>query len=408
MEFSFKKDFLFVLNIREFKTFPISKFQTKVIYLSISDAVKSVYNSELRILDFRTEPVKAADEINKWVNEKTNGRIKQLIAGRADTRTRVILANALYFKGEWQHTFISGGTKKKNFYINGLEDDKNFVMVDMMANGGDFPHYYDSETDCEIMGFPYVKKASTMYIIMPRNSSNKVLREKQQILTAEKIEFMISQMTIKTAVILFPKMHLSGSFNLKTDLEALELRELFKSSESDLSLLADGSQGEQAEAEISERNNEDAESAIHFPDDEKHFTKRDVSYKVPSETKTHAEQLTLKDLVLKKRIVKESSGKKAHRVKRDAKSSLKKIDEIRRSDSKVPLKNPYLYADEVIHKVDLEIDEEGTEGGAATAVTLNRSGTNVVLRVEVPFMILIRHDPTRLPLFYGTIFNPLQ
>lgn len=397
--------------MREFKTFLISKSQTKVIYLSFSDAVKSVYNSELRILDFRAEPAKAADEINKWVNDKTNGRIKQLIAGSADTRTRVILANALYFKAGWQHTFFPGVTQKKSFYTNGLKDDKNVVMVDMMANGGDFPHYYDSETDCEIMGFPYVKKASTMYVIMPRNSSNKVLREKQQILTAEKIDFMISQMTIKTAVILFPKMHLSGSFNLKTDLEALELRELFKPTESDLSLLADGSQDGQAEAEILERQNEDMESAIHFPDDEKSrksVTKRDVSYKVPSETKAHAEQLTLKDLVLKKRIIKESSGKKAHRVKRDNMSALKKIDEIRRSDSRVPLKNPYLYADEVIHKVDLEINEEGTEGGAATAINLNRSGTNVVYRVEVPFMILIRHDPTRLPLFYGTIFNPLQ
>ncbi|CAO1333087.1 unnamed protein product [Diamesa serratosioi] len=278
-----------------------------------SDAVKSVYNSEFRTMDFRAQPLESAQELNKWVNDKTNGRIKELIPGAVDSETLVILANALYFKAYWQQTFIDGATTQKKFYPEGKDYVDDFVMVDMMANGGDFPHYYDSETDCEILGFPYKKNASTMYIIMPKNSSKMVLKQKQRLLTAEKIEFMISQMTIKTAVILFPKMHLSGGYHLKGNLVDLGLKTLFEQGKSDLSLMADGA---------------------------------------------------------KKSAVMRVSG--------------------------------------VIHKVDLEINEEGTEGGAATAITLNRSGTNVVYRVEVPFMILIRHDPTRIPLFYGTVFNPLS
>lgn len=354
-------------------------------------------------MDFRSQPLESAKELNKWVNDKTNGRIKELIPGAVDSETLVILANALYFKADWQQTFIEGATSQKKFYPNGKDDADNFVMVDMMANGGDFAHYYDKESDCEILGLPYKKNASTMYVIMPKNSSSIVLKQKQQFLTAEKIEFMISQMTIKTAVILFPKMHLTGGYHLKGNLLDLGLTALFKQGKSDLSLMADGS----IQAAIPSRHNLEMGSAIHFPDvndEPMRKFKRDVTYKVPSETKEHSEHLTLKDLVLKKRIVKESPGKKAHRIKRDL-SALQKLDSIRRNGN---LKNPFLFADEVIHKVDLEINEEGTEGGAATAITLNRSGTNVVFRAEVPFMILIRHDPTRLPLFYGTIFNPLS
>ena len=453
MEYLYKKDFLFVLNTREFKTI-LCKIQAKVYYLLISDTVKSVYNSEYRSMNFRTQPLQSAQELNKWVNDKTNGRIKELIPGAVDSETLVILASALYFKADWQQTFIEGATMQKKFYPNGKDDAENFVMVDMMANGGgkyflssslqndglvdiftflmpfeadmitfirhfilflfilfyvflsfimslDFPHYYDIETDCEILGLPYKKNASTMYIIMPKNSSKTVMIQKQKLLTAEKIEYMISQMTIKTAVILFPKMHLSGGYHLKGNLLDLGVKTLFEHGKSDLSLMADGAiKNSMMKNPVTRLGSE-----IVFPeyDEPARRYSRDVTYKVPSETKIHEEHLTLKDLVLNKRFVKDSSGKKTHRIKREL-SSLEKLSKIRRDGS---LKNPLLFADEVIHKVDLEINEEGTEGGAATAITLNRSGTNVVYRVEIPFMILIRHDPTRLPLFYGTVFNPL-
>lgn len=70
------------------------------------------------------------------MNEKTNGKIKEIISGNADTRTRVILANALYFKAGWQETFIEGGTHLKNFYPNGKASNES-IMVELMAHGGE-------------------------------------------------------------------------------------------------------------------------------------------------------------------------------------------------------------------------------------------------------------------------------
>ncbi|XP_058451665.1 serine protease inhibitor 28Dc-like [Malaya genurostris] len=65
-----------------------------------------------------------------------------------------------------------------------------------------------------------------------------------------------------------------------------------------------------------------------------------------------------------------------------------------------------LHASEIIHKVELEINEKGTEGGAITASTIFRSLPSVTVRVDVPFLMLLGHDATQLPLFYGSIFDP--
>lgn len=73
--------------------------------------------------------------VYSWVNEKTNGKIKEIIPGSTNTETRVILANALYFNAEWQESFIEGATTMKKFYPNGLDSNYS-VAVELMAHGG--------------------------------------------------------------------------------------------------------------------------------------------------------------------------------------------------------------------------------------------------------------------------------
>lgn len=65
-----------------------------------------------------------------------------------------------------------------------------------------------------------------------------------------------------------------------------------------------------------------------------------------------------------------------------------------------------LYASEIVHKVELDINEKGTEGGAVTASTIFRSLPSVQMRIDTPFLMLLGHDATRLPLFYGSIYDP--
>ncbi|KAL9705733.1 hypothetical protein quinque_009251 [Culex quinquefasciatus] len=65
-----------------------------------------------------------------------------------------------------------------------------------------------------------------------------------------------------------------------------------------------------------------------------------------------------------------------------------------------------LFVGDIVHKVSLDIDESGTEGGAVTAVVIDRISSSFTLRLDGPFLIYLRHDATKLPLFYGPVYDP--
>jgi len=136
--------------------------------------------------------------------------------------------------------------------------------------------------------------------------------------------------------------------------------------------------------------------------------KRNVSYKVPSSVIKDEPTLRFKDYILSKRIMKGTPDKKHLRLRRqiDSSVSLKNLDRLRTEISQGASQNPGLFATEILHKVDLTVNEKGTEGGAATITTLYRTGTDVLFRVETPFIFIVRHDDTKLPLFYGTVVEP--
>lgn len=259
-----------------------------------------------------------------------------------------------------------------------------------------------------------------MYVILPNNSSRTKLRNMQSQLSAEAINDMIERMEMKTAVVLFPKLQLTTDYNLKPILRDLGISSLLSPTTSDLSLISNGYEknfyaGRPSDVQFSGNRNDEStqqdqpqvlaeKSSIQFPLSR---SKRDVSYKVESSIRRESEPLKLKDLVLNKRITKPNPSKKPNRSRRqtdqiDASQFLRNLDQARSSD----LQNPRLFANEIVHKVDLTVNERGTEGGAATSISLNRSGTDVVFRTDTPFMIVIRHDTTKLVLFYGTIYDP--
>lgn len=114
------------------------------------------------------------------------------------------------------------------------------ITVDMMATGGNFPFYDSKEYDCRIIGIPYRKHLTTMYIILPNNSTRHRLRQFQATLTADKIQDMISRMEWRTAMVLLPKLHITNRVDLKMILNRMGLRSLFNYEQSDLSLISTG------------------------------------------------------------------------------------------------------------------------------------------------------------------------
>lgn len=323
----------------------------------------------------------------------------------------------------------------------------------MMANGGRFPFYDAKEFDCRILGLPYKHNMTTMYIIQPNNSDRTRLRRLQALLTADKIESMIAKMQWETAIVLLPKMQITNQLNLKEVLHKMGVQTLFNVAASDLSLISNGKGVEPPTADVaavvaepaaaaaafavspmrilrdeqndeafvfpSDNNDDDATAGRHMSDRLSRSRRGVVTYKVPSEQKGAPAPLTMKSFILSKRITKtKPTDKKTplmalRRSRRqvDLSQSIKQLDALRQrlngaDATRSPAQRNDLFVDEILHQVDLTVNEKGTEGGAATVTTLFRTGTDVVMRVETPFMFLIRHDDTKLPLFYGAVFEP--
>ncbi|KAH8249769.1 hypothetical protein KR032_012222 [Drosophila birchii] len=302
--------------------------------------LSELYGAELDVQDFEGSPAASKRYINSWVAQHTRGHIENIIANEIPHSTRMLLANALYFRGFWETDFMESATRPDNFYPNG--EGTQPVRVQLMATGGTFPYYEDELLGCRIIGLPYRGNLTTMYIIQPLKSSTVELMALQKLLSPEKIEELISRMYRRSAIVAIPKMHLTESVNLKTMMQNMRLGGIFSSVQNDLSLIAS------------------------------------------QEPRT-------------------SGRGRAATTNSLGGNSLQNLEAQRwapggaRSD---------LFIDDIIHKVDFNVNEQGTEAAAATVTFLKKSGPEVIFRVDTPFMVLVRHDPTKLMLFYGLINEP--
>lgn len=331
------------------------------------------------------------------------------------------------------HSCIFNEINLLNFSASFYPDGANgrSINVEMMPLALKTAHYDSIENDCQIIALPYKGHVSTMFIILPNNSNRQKLQQFQASLTSQKINEMIEKMQLKTTVLSIPKMHLISTIHLKETLQTMGLTSLFTQGQADLSLISSGTEflpnfirqplQSVLKPIVTNTNIEDERFIFNrFSGDNGTDTRRNrfrrsaVTYKASSEFRQSKEPLRLKDLVIGKRITKSYPHKKViSRGRRhvtiadlpDPTVGLRRLDALRHWSRNNNLPNPGIFADDVIHKIDLTINERGTEGGAITYTTVVRSA-EVIFRADTPFMFLIRHDDTKLPLFYGTVFEP--
>jgi serpin B len=90
--------------------------------------------------------------VNKWAADETKGQIQELLpVDSVDEYTRLVLANALYFKGTWQKEFDSSKTEEGTFNLLNAET----VQVPMMATAK--KQFIKRVGDCQILHLPYVE-----------------------------------------------------------------------------------------------------------------------------------------------------------------------------------------------------------------------------------------------------------
>uniref|UniRef100_A0A182PDB7 Serpin domain-containing protein n=1 Tax=Anopheles epiroticus TaxID=199890 RepID=A0A182PDB7_9DIPT len=195
-----------------------------------------IYQGTVENLDFERAPDRAASYINEWCSRATRGKIREIVIEDILRNSRMIVANALYFKAQWETTFSPFGTRQRPFYPNGQLEPA--FGVESMATSGCFPYYNASaEYGVQIIGLPYEAGKSTMYIILPNGSSRQTVREKLATLAAPQLNWLIDRMVVKKGMVVLPKLNISNRIRLTGILERLGVRELFDPVRSNLTTM---------------------------------------------------------------------------------------------------------------------------------------------------------------------------
>lgn len=380
------------------------------------ETTESLYSSEVLNVNFANNPHSAQQIVNAWVSERTNGKIPSILNETPSSATKVILASAMYFKAQWEKPFFEGTTKKRPFYPNGRHA-KGEILIDMMSNGGVFPYFKDTTLNCEIIGFPYKGNQTTMYVVIPNDSNIAKLKELELRLIDTEVERLVNSVKYTRAIILFPKMRIDSTIDLKQSLKLLGVKALFNPLESNLALLSPGTTtthdvhsvtGQALQNPLSIGNAAGNDIII--------FTRNGEPVNCtqifdPTSEINTCESIVNSTVSQEKVTYKKFGNKVGRKIEKTISSRLSEdLDSIRHyiNQQNIPEKfeNPGLFADSVIHKVYMDITESGTEAAAATSTSLSRDGGRVTVRVDVPFFFFIMHEETKTMLFWGSVTAP--
>uniref|UniRef100_A0A8C5QWG7 Serpin domain-containing protein n=1 Tax=Leptobrachium leishanense TaxID=445787 RepID=A0A8C5QWG7_9ANUR len=187
---------------------------------SFLDDVSKNYKAEAFSTDFENSD-EAKQQINSYVERKTNGKIAELLKSVAK-ESMLVLANYIYFKGKWKKPFDETYTKEKDFHV----DKDTVVKVPFMFRSGKYNSLLSK--DVTVVEVPYNGNASAIFIL-PRNGNLKELEENLH----ESFREWRSKFATRTLDLHIPKFSIKANLDLKEELSKLGVTRVF-SNEADL------------------------------------------------------------------------------------------------------------------------------------------------------------------------------
>jgi len=268
------------------------------------NTMEKYYKGGFNEVDYITNPEDARIKINDWVSKETKEKIKDILQPGDITRlTRLVLTNAIYFKGKWQTEFDKKSTRDEDFYlINGQK-----TKVKMMYQKNTF-NYYEND-DLQLLEMPYKGNKVSMVIILPKTGKFVTV---ENMIDEKKLQELINNTTEIKVKAYIPRFKFTQSFDLSGVLSDMGMKDAFSPA-----------------ADFSGINGQ---------------------------------------------------------------------------------KND-LYISKVIHKAFVDVNEEGTEAAAATAVVMSTKAAPiiekpVIFKADRPFIFLVRDKEAGSILFMGRVMDP--
>ncbi|XP_035235556.1 alpha-1-antitrypsin-like isoform X2 [Anguilla anguilla] len=181
------------------------------------ESMKLYYLSEGFSTDF-SNTEQAKEQINKYVDEKTKGKITQLVE-EVDPLTVMYIINYIYFKGKWEIPFDPKKTVEDNFHV----DDKTTVPVQMMYAKDDFHVFHDKEISTHVLQLHYNESVSMM-LVLPE----KGLQGLEEVVCKNHLWKWIQSVRKRKYIVHVPKLSLKTSYQLKAILSEMGITDIFE------------------------------------------------------------------------------------------------------------------------------------------------------------------------------------
>lgn len=269
--------------------------------------IRKVYQGQSIPMNFKTDYEQSRKTINAWVEKQTQQRIKNLLPdGSLNTLTRMVLTNAIYFKGKWKLQFSKQLTQQQPFTLS----DGKQVQVPLMHLPFKKEHLlYGEMNGFQALRLPYEGDDLSMLVLLPKPGE---MGKLEQGLDSTQWVAITRGMKAQRVNVWLPRFRIESGGSIKPTLSALGMAPLF----------------------------EDADFSRMFSD--------------PVE---------------------------------------------------------FVISD-VFHKAFVEVNEEGTEAAAATAVVVAEKSAAMEedpirnFRADHPFIFMIQHNASKSILFMGKVLNP--
>jgi serpin B len=208
------------------------------------------YQANVGQADFLTDSAEVTDEINNWVAQETQNKIKNILPpGAVNPNTRLVLANAIYFLGTWTTAFQESNTTTQLFHLSSttvapapLMHQPLLVVMGPNGQPADVTFNYmqsypflgtPSKADFQAIELPYGSNQLSMVILLPSQIDGLAQLERQ--LSPAFLSNVLARMTPQPVEIFLPRFTLASSFDLGATLAAMGMPDAFAGGTADFS-----------------------------------------------------------------------------------------------------------------------------------------------------------------------------
>ncbi|MCZ6501048.1 MAG: serpin family protein [Gammaproteobacteria bacterium] len=212
--------------------------ETYPILASYRDTVTDHFGAELFSLDFKAA-TEAVGHINGWVSEHTQGKIRTLVSSDAlDPLTRLVLANAVYFKAAWSYPFEVANTLPEPFFLLSESGGADTVEVRMMRQQLDLLYWSDKVLGVEAVSIPY--EGISMVVLLPGKGQLAALRDALDVTFLDRVLAGFESTLVELKL---PRFEVRCTYQLGEALRELGIEVCFDTIRSDFSGVTDHPEG---------------------------------------------------------------------------------------------------------------------------------------------------------------------